>query len=185
MVSYLITDPLFYTDNPEQFSSIFKHSLLENTPTHACFRDKVSLNPEVCYPHFVSLCHQNGVVSLLNGSPIEAAKWGFQGVHIRSLEYHLIAQGLALGLNVVASCHTLEDVEYVRSLNVTMATLSPIWESPNKGTPLGLERLNEICDKIELPIIALGGVMTQAQIDAVVAHGAAGFASIRYFLNNG
>lgn len=185
MISYLITDPFFYTDNPSQFSLVFEQALLKHKPSHACFRDKISPAPEICYPDFLALCKKHGVIALLNGAPNEAKMRGFEGVHIRSHEYELIAEGVALDLVVVASCHTLEDLYRVKSLHGSMATLSPIWETPHKGAPLGLERLNEICDKIELPIIALGGVMTQTQIDAVVAHGAAGFASIRYFLNNG
>ena len=61
-------------------------------------------------------------------------------------------------------------------------TYSPIFETPNKGEAKGIENLKTMVDRYNIPIIALGGIITEEQIKAVKETGAYGFASIRYFI---
>jgi thiamine-phosphate pyrophosphorylase len=82
------------------------------------------------------------------------------------------------GLLVARSCHTIEEAA---SAKADLITFSPIFTSPGKGTPVGLEALAEACRACSAPVFALGGV------DASNAHqcmeaGAAGIAGIRLFL---
>jgi thiamine-phosphate pyrophosphorylase len=100
---------------------------------------------------------------------------------LRSNQFDEIAKAKRHNLFVVISCHTSEEVERAEQLGADMVTLSPIFSTPNKGKPLGLGALNELQGIISLPIIALGGILTEEQIDACEAYGASGFASIRYF----
>ena len=62
-----------------------------------------------------------------------------------------------------------------------MATFSPIFETPNKGLPVGLEVLESATSQVNIPVLALGGILTQEQVRACEIAGAGGFASIRYF----
>jgi thiamine-phosphate pyrophosphorylase len=62
-----------------------------------------------------------------------------------------------------------------------MATFSPIFETPGKGAPVGLEVLKSVTSEVSIPVLALGGILTEAQISACERSGASGFASIRYF----
>ncbi|MEJ2489206.1 MAG: thiamine phosphate synthase, partial [Sulfurovaceae bacterium] len=62
-----------------------------------------------------------------------------------------------------------------------MATLSPIFATPNKGKPLGVNILKALKAELDMPIIALGGILGDTQIQSCKTAGFAGFASIRYF----
>ena len=62
-------------------------------------------------------------------------------------------------------------------------TFSPIFFSPGKGAPQGIEKLHEVCARLKnFPIIALGGIDETNSADTLAA-GASGFAAIR-FLND-
>lgn len=63
-------------------------------------------------------------------------------------------------------------------------TYSPIFSTPNKGEPVGLEKLKEINDKININCFALGEIVSDEQILACEKTGIYGFASIRYFIKN-
>ena len=62
-----------------------------------------------------------------------------------------------------------------------MVTYSPIFETPDKGEPVGLHMLSELTSAVDIPVIALGGIVTDEQVEACQMSGASGFASIRYF----
>jgi len=62
-----------------------------------------------------------------------------------------------------------------------MISFSPIFKTPNKGEPKGLESLNEVVSSVFIPVIALGGILSEEQIVLCQGSGAKGFASIRYF----
>jgi len=62
-------------------------------------------------------------------------------------------------------------------------TYSPVFDSPGKGEPKGLEDLKELVAKINIPVFALGGILSEDQIHQVAECGAYGFASIRYFVS--
>lgn len=63
-----------------------------------------------------------------------------------------------------------------------MVTYSPIFTTPNKGTPKGCEELEKIVQSVDIPVIALGGIISEQQIDQIKSTKASGFASIRYFI---
>ena len=63
-----------------------------------------------------------------------------------------------------------------------MVTYSPIFFSPNKGEPKGLEKLKEAVDTFDIDIIALGGIIDEKHIEQIKETNAKGFASIRYFV---
>jgi len=84
---------------------------------------------------------------------------------------------------VIASTHTLEEVLEAEKRGADAITFSPIFRTPNKGEPLGLEKLKEINDKIHIKCFALGGIINMEQVDACEKVGVYGFASIRFFLD--
>lgn len=108
---------------------------------------------------------------------------GADGVHLTSMQFDEIADAKKLGLYVIISTHTHDEALLAESLGADAITYSPVFASPNKGKPKGLEDLKEIVDKIRIPIFALGGILTEGQISAVEKCGAYGFASIRYFIS--
>jgi thiamine-phosphate pyrophosphorylase len=118
---------------------------------------------------------------LLHGDVELACKLKADGVHLRSDQFELIAEAKSCGLFTVASAHSLEELLDLQERGADMATLSPIFATPNKGKPLGVNILKTLKAELDMPIIALGGILGDEQIQACKTAGFAGFASIRYF----
>jgi thiamine-phosphate pyrophosphorylase len=104
---------------------------------------------------------------------------GADGVHLgwhdgggeRAKEHALV-----LGLSAADVEQALEAVaaaDYVGA--------GPVWSTPSKSDaepPIGLEGLRAICDAVEVPVVAIGGVDVSNAADCIRA-GAAGVAVIR------
>lgn len=103
------------------------------------------------------------------------------GVHLKSTQFSNIKKAKALGLFVMVSTHKLEEALEAETLGADMITLSPIFNTPNKGLPMGIDMLKNIVCQVQIPVIGLGGILTKDQIDRCENAGAKGFASIRYF----
>jgi thiamine-phosphate pyrophosphorylase len=110
-----------------------------------------------------------------------AHELGADGVHLTSTQFDKIAVAKALGLFVIISTHGKEEALKAQKLGVDMLTFSPIFSTPNKGEPKGVEELKKLVEQLFIPVIALGGIVTQEQIDLCQKSGVEGFASIRYF----
>ena len=111
-----------------------------------------------------------------------AHRLGAEGVHLTSLEFDSIVKAKALGLEVVVSTHSEEEVLRAEGLGADYVTFSPIFATPNKGKPKGIESLSKSVNATSLKVIALGGIITQEHREEVERSGAFAFASIRYFL---
>lgn len=103
------------------------------------------------------------------------------GVHLKSTQLNEIEKAKVLGLFVIISTHTIEEAKQAESLGADMVTFSPIFTTPNKGEPKGVEELKKVVSMLSIPIIALGGIVSSEHIEACEGSGAYGFASIRYF----
>jgi thiamine-phosphate pyrophosphorylase len=61
----------------------------------------------------------------------------------------------------------------------------PVYATPSKanfGQPQGVQRLQEICKRLTIPVLAIGGI-TLANAGDCLSAGAAGIAAIRLFQN--
>lgn len=80
---------------------------------------------------------------------------------------------------VSRACHDTKELEQAAREGANAALLSPVFSSPGKGEPLGLDMLRAACFAFPtLSIIALGGVQAD-NIKACFAAGASGVAMIR------
>jgi len=107
------------------------------------------------------------------------------GVHLtaQSLSVETIRRNFPRDFIVGVSAHTFEAAEKAKRQGADFATFSPIFASPNKGEPKGLDELRKVCENLKsFPIIALGGI-DESNYKSVLEAGASGFAAIR-FLNN-
>jgi thiamine-phosphate pyrophosphorylase len=77
---------------------------------------------------------------------------------------------------VARSCHSVEEVH---AAGADFVTFGPVFASPGKGRPVGLEALAEAC-RAGVPVYALGGVNWD-NAEACVKAGATGIAGIRLF----
>ena len=184
MKKYCISDPLFYTSNPTQFIEKLLHVKTKHQPDFICLRDKKTTDyPSLAKALFAMKDRFEETKLYLHTDFLLASQMGFIGVHLPSYLMKDIKDAKKLNLEVVFSAHSLEDALRAQDLGADAITISPIFETPNKGKPLGLEKLKEINDKISIKCFALGGIVCEAQVSACAKEGVYGFASIRYFLN--
>lgn len=177
--SYLITDPLLFGNTPKTLRASLTRALEKHSPDLVCLRDKTAKNYEALAREVMAIEEEFRL--LLHGDVDLAVKLGAFGVHLSASQFHEIARAKEAGLFVIASTHSYE--EALAAMEADAITYSPIFFSPNKGIPKGLEDLKEITGKINTKIFALGGILSSEQIRQVEACGVYGFASIRYFLH--
>lgn len=110
-----------------------------------------------------------------------ARELGVGAVHLSGRGAQRLEEAKSSGLFVVASTHSIAEARGLERRGVDAVTLSPIFPSPGKGTPLGIAYLRKAVQELKVPVIALGGIVTEDQLEQVLRCGAYGFASIRYF----
>jgi thiamine-phosphate pyrophosphorylase len=106
------------------------------------------------------------------------------GVHLteKSLRAEIVRAVFPKNFIIGVSAHSLESVLEAKKQKADFAVYSPVFETPHKGVPLGLEKLAEVCEKAKpFPVIGLGGI-DEANYQSVLKI-AEGFAAIR-FLND-
>jgi thiamine-phosphate pyrophosphorylase len=109
---------------------------------------------------------------LLNSRADVAVATGADGVHLPA---NAPIETLP-GLIVARSCHTLKEIPLAQA---DFVTFGPVFESPGKGSPLGLQQLRQAC-ALGKPVYALGGVNWD-NAAACLEAGAEGIAGIRLF----
>lgn len=180
MKSYLITDPSFYTHDLKGFIAKLTDSLKKHKPDFALYRDKEFKSYDTFAPYFVKFCKEHGVKAILHNKAPLAQQLGAYGVHYSSNKLCSIGT-TSNELFQILSTHTPEEIISAKQLGIDAVTFSPIFETPNKGEPKGVDILKEVVTNSPLPIIALGGIIDKKQIAQIEKSGAWGFASIRYF----
>ena len=178
MIAYAITDPS--TLNFQTLTSDIKRFFTK--ADIVVYRDKSTENYTSNAKLFIEEANRYAFKKILLHADYKLAKeLNTDGVHLKSTQFSDIKKAKALGLFVVISTHTIEEAQEAEFLDADMITFSPIFSTPNKGKPKGLEELKSLIAKLSIPVIALGGIITKEQIDACKNVGAFGFASIRYF----
>lgn len=183
MKSYLITDPKYYSNDTKLFENILTKTLKNSSPDMVCFRDKESQNTEELIVTFVNVCKKEAIENVFINSYVELAlKYKVKGVHLTSTQFDKIKYAKENSLEVVISCHNEEDIKKAIENKADFITYSPIYPTPNKGKSKGLANLKDVVNKYPIKIIALGGIISNEQIEALEKTGIYGFASIRYFV---
>lgn len=130
-----------------------------------------------------------GARVLVNDRLDVALASGADGVHLRSTSLPVDAvrrirdqRGLAPFL-IGVSTHNLTEAQLAEEGGATFIVTGPVF-SPNSktidGPLMGLDRLQKICQRVSLPVFALGGVGRENYRE-VMAAGAAGIAAIGLF----
>jgi len=147
------------------------------------FRDKSAL----CYAKVANVFMQNAkefnFKPMIHQDYILAKELRAFGVHLNSKQAIAIKRAKELGLFVVISTHTKDEIKDAIKEGADAVTFSPIFTTPNKGKPKGVKALKEVVDEFgkKIKIIALGGIVTNEHIKEIELAKAWGFASIRYF----
>ena len=91
--------------------------------------------------------------------------------------------GKTLDFTIGVSCHSLGSALGAARDGADYIYFSPIFHTPSKafyGPPQGVERLRQICQAVQIPVIAIGGINLE-NVGSCYAAGAAGAAAIRLF----
>ncbi len=172
MITYLITDPNHTYPSFQNADFV-------------CYRDKEANDFEAKATAFIAQAKAEGIQNIfLSENYLLAKKLGADGVHLNSRQYIFVPEAKRRGLKVIISCHTEAEIEEAIRKKVDFITYSPIFPTPNKGEPKGIENLKLMVLRYNISIIALGGIVTNEHIEAVREAGAVGFASIRYFTDS-
>lgn len=111
---------------------------------------------------------------------------GADGVHLPSaglppdVARRLVGPDRLVGV----STHSAAEAEAAERGGADFVLFGPVYDTPSKrpyGPPRGLEALAEVCRRLRIPVLAVGGV-TAARVGELRAAGAAGVAVIRALL---
>jgi thiamine-phosphate pyrophosphorylase len=104
------------------------------------------------------------------------------GVHLpsRRIAPQRIKEVFGAHLIVGVSCHSLDGALQAEAEGADYIYLSPIFAKPAYAPPLGLRVLSEVASRLQIPVIALGGVTPANELSCIAA-GAKGIAGISYF----
>ncbi len=85
------------------------------------------------------------------------------GVHLgqSDLPYQTARELLGANKIIGLTVHSLKDALEAQEMGADYIGVAPIFATATKtdaGTPLGIEGLKEICQKVELPVVAIGGI---------------------------
>jgi len=129
---------------------------------------------------------EKGAGKLLVNERLDVAlACGADGVHLPadSLPSGVVRRATPRDFLVGVSCHTVKEVEAAAREGASFAVLGPIFATPGKGPPQGVELLRQACGRVaplRFPVLALGGV-TLENAAACLDAGAAGLAAVRLF----
>jgi thiamine-phosphate pyrophosphorylase len=77
------------------------------------------------------------------------------------------------------STHSIEQASTAAHSGADYIVYGPVFETPGKGSPVGIESLKAVCDSLKsFPVFGLGGI-DQSNFESVLSAGADGIAAIR------
>lgn len=183
IAAYAITDPAYYGSTPESLCAAAARLMRLGACDFLCYRDKQQSRYQAYAEALALTCKALDFSRLLlHNEAALAQSVGAFGVHLSSERFDRIEEAKALGLFTVFSAHSQADLVRAFDLGADACTYSPIFPTPHKGAPKGLEDLKEKTAKMGPKIIALGGITTPLHVRQVEEAGAFAFASIRYFV---
>lgn len=183
---YLISDG---TINPKNYSSKSEKllELIENAVVAGIsmiqIREK-KLETKLLFQltsKAVKLKQNSNTKILVNDRADVALAAEADGVHLasNSIPINVIKQNLPSDFLIGVSTHSIKEVFQARDGGADFAVFGPVFSTPNKGEPKGLEGLSEVVNMVnEFPVLALGGI-DERNIHAVLQTGCGGLAAIR------
>ena len=127
---------------------------------------------------------------LVNDRLDAAIAAGAAGVHlgedslpVKDVVQWCRAGNAAADFLVGRSCHSLQSVLDAQAAGASYVFFGPVFATPSKaeyGTPQGIAKLAEVCDRARVPVLAIGGITLENSEECYRA-GAAGIAAIRLF----
>lgn len=125
-----------------------------------------------------------GALLIVNRRPELARAIEADGIHLGANGPSIAEARSVLGERGIVgwSAHSPAEAMHAFDSGCDYVTLSPIFASPKKGRPLGLEPLRDLTRQTGRPVIALGGIAPENAREVLNA-GAHGLAAIRGILD--
>ncbi len=135
----------------------------------------------------VKLAGQTKCRILVNGRADIALAAGAHGVHLPSNSLHVsdIRPWLPKNFLIGISVHSISEVKSACEEGVDYVLLGHLFPTPSKsgyGSPLGLDKMRQVCSGFPVPVFGLGGINAD-RIESVINSGAVGVAGISLFQN--
>jgi thiamine-phosphate pyrophosphorylase len=111
---------------------------------------------------------------------------GADGVHLRSdsMPVHAARRIAPRGFLVGRSVHSTDDAVLAAEADYLIAgTVFRTSSKPDVTTLLGVSGLRAIAERVRIPILAIGGIRNEADVEAIARAGAAGCAAIGLFVD--
>lgn len=168
MLKYMITDPRYTLKE-------IKEAIIKYRPDFVCYRNKLYFDEKEII-EFAELAknHTKIFINYDSLNKLELINL-FDGIHLPSSKINKINEFEKK--TVIVSTHNIEEVK--KAEKADYITFSPVFESKGRKG-LGIEKLNEIC-RHHKNVIALGGIISNKEVEKIKSSKAVGFASIRYF----
>ncbi|MEA2601274.1 MAG: thiamine-phosphate pyrophosphorylase [Acidobacteriota bacterium] len=117
----------------------------------------------------------------VNGRLDVALAAGADGVHLPADGLPAVPLRARFGRGVLIgrSTHSLAEVIRARNEEVDYVTFGPVYDTPGKGPPVGLQEFARAA-RLRVPVYAVGGV-TLERFGKLALSGASGIAAIRLF----
>ena len=131
------------------------------------------------------MCDKAGVEMVIHTYVNVAKKLGVKSIHLPlDKNIMLTEEDKQLFDNIGTSVHSLDDLEKAISMGVTYVLAGHIYDTDcKKGLPgRGLEFLQEICNNVRVPVIAIGGI-NMDRLKEVKDVGASGAAIMSGYMN--
>ncbi len=128
-----------------------------------------------------TLCEKYQAKWLINGDLDDALRFSADGIHLTSKRLLSFKERpLNTEFLIGASCHNVEELKHADKLDLDFAVLSPIKKtlSHSEVEPLGFNQFEQLIEKINIPVYALGG-LSDGDLQIAWQHGAQGVAMIR------
>ena len=106
---------------------------------------------------------------------------GAAGVHLpeAAIPPQFVRHAFPRNLVIGVSSHSLEAARHAAAAGADYIFFGPVFETPGKSRPTGLEILAKICRELDpFPVIAIGGIDDE-NCEEVMGVGASGIAAIR------
>jgi len=127
----------------------------------------------------IKICKPKGVKVIINSDVNLAYEINADGVHLTSKDLISIKK-IPKNLIVSASCHTQEEIDIAEKLNINFLVLSAIKKTLSHPDikPIGWDEFENIANRVNTPIYALGGLGVN-DYSIALENGAIGIASQR------